>query len=84
MNPEKQPTGEACGKSRTTEEDWNDMISIIESDSMTTDLNLCNFLDNSPQPTPPIITPSTPVKYPINFDLLDYFRPWMDRSMLID
>ena len=37
INPEKQPTGEACGESRTTEEDWNDMIGIIESDSMTTD-----------------------------------------------
>ena len=48
------------------------MTSIIESDSMTTDLNLCNFSDNSPQPTHPIITPSTPVSSPINFDLLDY------------
>ena len=69
MNPEKQPTGEAWAESRITGEDWNDMMSIIESDSMTTELNLCNFLDNSPQPTHPIITPSTPVSSPINFDL---------------
>ena len=72
MTPEKQPTGEAWAESRITEEDWNDMMSIIESDSMTTDLNLCNFLDNSTQPTHPIITPSTPASSPINFDLLDY------------
>ena len=59
-----------------------DMMSIIASDSMTTDLNLCNFLDNSPQTTHPIITPSTPVSSPINFDLPDYSYDLISSSPL--